>query len=122
VVRSEPVNPIAVSFSCTTSARIQPRERSTPLLDSVRHEAERAQVSGKARGLRDRLRSHGSGIPSGDQFDAYVLDRLVLPALTSEEIEHVAAGRLSLDLMTRQRIHRQLYYRFGRDRGCTRRL
>lgn len=29
VVRSDPANPIASSFSCTTSARIRPPERST---------------------------------------------------------------------------------------------
>ena len=64
------------------------------------------------RGLRDRLDSHRSGRRSGDQFAVYVCDRLVLPTLSPEEVQRIAAGELSLDALTRTYIHTHLSYRF----------
>lgn len=65
-----------------------------------------------ARGLCDRLRSHRVGRRGGDQFCLYVFDRFVLPELTSEEVDQVQAGRLSLDARTREYIQQHLCYRF----------
>jgi hypothetical protein len=67
----------------------------------------------RVRGVRDRLDSHRSGRRSGDQFAVYVCDRLVLPSLTSGQIEQIAAGELSLDALTRVYIHANLSYRFA---------
>jgi hypothetical protein len=67
----------------------------------------------RMRGVRDRLDSHRSGRRSGDQFAVYVCDCLVLPTLTREQIEQVAAGELSLDALTRVYIHKHLSYRFA---------
>lgn len=38
--------------------------------------------SARPRGLWGRLNSHASGRRSGDQFNVYVADRLVLPSIT----------------------------------------
>lgn len=62
-------------------------------------------------GLRGRLASHASGRRSGDQFCIYVFDRLVLPALSRDQIESAGAGQLSLDALTRAYIHANLRYR-----------
>jgi hypothetical protein len=40
----------------------------------------------------NRLASHASGRRSGDQFCVYVADRLVMPELTSDGLEAIAAG------------------------------
>lgn len=67
----------------------------------------------RMRGVRDRLDSHRSGRRSGDQFAVYVCDRLVLPTLSREQIQQIAAGELSLDALTRVYIHENLSYRFA---------
>ena len=64
------------------------------------------------KGLYSRLSSHAAGRRSGDQFCVYVADRLVLHALSSEQIGEIAAGRLSLDALVRTLIHTYLAYRF----------
>jgi hypothetical protein len=69
-------------------------------------------IPGRRRGLRDRLRSHASGLRSGDQFCIYVFDRLVLPRLSQEEIQRASVGKLSLDGLTRAYIREHLGYRF----------
>jgi hypothetical protein len=76
------------------------------------NESSQALASKKTRGLRDRLRSHASGRRSGDQFCIYVFDRLVLPSLDRAEIAAASDGRLSLDALTRDYIHKHLSYRF----------
>jgi hypothetical protein len=76
------------------------------------HETAAARSTTKPRGLLDRLASHASGRRSGDQFNVYVFDRLVLPDLTRDEISAAAAGELSLDAVTRRYIHRHLGYRY----------
>jgi len=63
-------------------------------------------------GLRGRLLSHGSGRRSGDQFCVYIADRLVLPALTQEQVGRIAAARLRFDDLLRDFIHRELSFRF----------
>ena len=69
-------------------------------------------ASTKLTGLRSRLASHASGRRSGDQFCIYVFDRLVLPALSLQQIQDAARGQLSLDGLTRQLIRQSLSYRF----------
>jgi hypothetical protein len=63
-------------------------------------------------GLYTRLHSHASGRRSGDQFCVYVADRLVLPALSREDIDAIASGRHQLDAFVRRYIHENLSYRF----------
>ena len=64
-------------------------------------------------GLYTRLRSHGAGRRSGDQFCVYVADRLVLPNLTPRDIEDVVAGRHQMDAHIRAYVHKHLGYRFA---------
>jgi len=66
-----------------------------------------------ARGLWARLNSHASGRRSGDQFNIYICDRFIVPALTSGQQRDIGAGRLLLDQMTRSFIRAQLGYRFA---------
>jgi hypothetical protein len=63
-------------------------------------------------GIYTRLQSHASGRRSGDQFCVYVADRLVLPALSPEDITAIASGRHQMDAFVRRYIHENLSYRF----------
>jgi hypothetical protein len=63
-------------------------------------------------GIYTRLASHSSGRRSGDQFCIYVADRLVLPTLSSNDIEMIASGRHQMDALVRNYIHENLSYRF----------
>ena len=67
---------------------------------------------GQRRGLWTRLNSHASGRRSGDQFCAYVCDRLVIPHLTRGQQQEIGAGTLSLDALTRDYIREHFAYRF----------
>ena len=62
--------------------------------------------------LYGRLNQHASGRRSGDQFCVYVFDRLVLPQLTSDEIEAATAGELLLDPMVKEYVRTRLSYKF----------
>ena len=64
-------------------------------------------------GIYTRLQSHASGCRSGDQFCVYVADRLVLPALSQEDIAAIASGRHQMDALVRRYIHENLSYRFA---------
>ena len=63
-------------------------------------------------GIYTRLQSHASGRRSGDQFCVYVADRLVLPALSREDVAAIASGRHQMDVFVRRYIHENLSYRF----------
>jgi hypothetical protein len=75
--------------------------------------ADSEAASGRLKGIRSRLASHASGRRSGDQFCVYVLDRLILPTLSREQIDGAARGQFSLDGLTRQLIRQSLSYRFA---------
>jgi hypothetical protein len=66
----------------------------------------------KSRGLAGRLEAHASGRRSGDQFCVYVFDRLVLPAMSDQQIRDAAAGDLAIDDLIRSYIRTRLGYRF----------
>ncbi|MFC4122046.1 hypothetical protein ACFO0F_56385 [Nonomuraea zeae] len=66
----------------------------------------------KPQGLWTRLRAHASGRRSGDQFNVYICDRLVIPTLTPEQQADLGRGHLSLDQLTRDYIRKHLGYRF----------
>lgn len=65
-----------------------------------------------AKGLWTRLNSHASGRRSGDQFNIYICDRFIVPALTPAQQHDIAIGQLLLDQMTRTFIRANLGYRF----------
>ena len=67
---------------------------------------------GREWGLKSRLKSHRAGRRSGDQFCVYVGDWLVLPTLTSAEIESISARALSFDHLIRNFIQSELGFRF----------
>ena len=81
-------------------------------LTSATVEGFRASGDKRRRGRADRLRSHASGRRSGDQFCVYICDRLVLPVLTSDQVEKIATADLSLDRLTKDYIRSHLSYRF----------
>jgi hypothetical protein len=62
--------------------------------------------------LQERLDAHASGRRSGDQFNVYVCDRLIVPTLTPEQLRGIGRGELSLDRMTRDYIREKLTYRY----------
>ena len=64
------------------------------------------------RGIYTRLQSHAGGRRSGDQFCVYVADRLVLPALSHDDIAAITSGRHQMDAFVRRYIHENLLYRF----------
>src|ERR1700735_5240432 len=67
---------------------------------------------GKAMGLWTRLNSHASGRRSGDQFNVYICDRFIDPALTSGQQHDIGQGHLLLDRLTRDYIREHFGYRF----------
>jgi hypothetical protein len=71
-----------------------------------------AEAKGKTTGLKNRLRSHASGIRSGDQFCVYVADLLVLPTMTPDDIEKVVARELTIDRLVREFVRGNLDYRY----------
>lgn len=74
--------------------------------------AHSGQLAG-AKGLWTRLNSHASGRRSGDQFNVYICDRFIVPALTPGQQREIGQGRLLLDQMTKAFIHEHLSYRFS---------
>ena len=71
-----------------------------------------ALEKGKTTGLRDRLNSHASGRRSGDQFCVYVQDLLLLPRLTSDDIDQIVTRQLTIDRLVRDYVHENLSYRY----------
>ena len=71
-----------------------------------------ANNNGKAIGLWTRLNSHASGRRSGDQFNVYICDRFIVPALTRDQQQAIASGQLLLDHLTRDFIRQNLTYRY----------
>lgn len=73
--------------------------------------SQRLMYIGMARtGSRGRLQSHARGGRGGDQFCLYVFDRLVLPALSADEIRKAAEGQISLDARTGDYIRTHFSY------------
>ena len=68
--------------------------------------------AGMSANLQERLDAHASGRRSGDQFNVYVCDRLIIPTLTPEQLRDIGRGDLSLDRMTREYIREKLTYRY----------
>jgi hypothetical protein len=66
----------------------------------------------RPRGLWERLNSHASGRRSGDQFNVYVADRLVLPTLARAQVTAIADAALSFDALVRDYIRDHLGFRF----------
>lgn len=73
------------------------------------HEITRAK---KAKGLMTRIKSHRSGLRSGDAFCLFICDRFVVPKLDGEALQALARGEQLLDGLTRRFIRQELSYRF----------
>ncbi len=71
-----------------------------------------AGTDGSKSGAVGRLIQHRKGDRSGDKFCVYVFDRFILPSLTQEQIQLVAAGKLKLDPLIREFVRTELEYRF----------
>ncbi len=64
----------------------------------------------KKYGLVTRLDSHAKGRLSGDQFNVYVANRLVIPGLEQSQLPRFADGSLTLDPLTRQYTRQHFQY------------
>jgi hypothetical protein len=51
--------------------------------------------SSRAKGLWTRLNSHASGSRAGDQFNVYICDRFIVPALTAVQQRDIGQGGCS---------------------------
>jgi len=69
--------------------------------------------TGKRFGLYTRLASHAGGRLSGDQFNVYVANRYVLPALSSTDLPLFATGELNLDTLTKRYVGEHFSYSFA---------
>jgi hypothetical protein len=67
---------------------------------------------GMSTDLPTRLNAHASGRRSGDQFNVYICDRLVVPGLTLEQLRDIERGDLFLDRMTKDYVRQKLTYRY----------
>mgnify|MGYP006136488223 CR=1 FL=1 len=66
----------------------------------------------KAKGLKQRLRSHYRGGIGGDKFCVYVFERYVSKEITSFDLKKMARKELFLRELTRSFIQGNLSYRF----------
>lgn len=66
----------------------------------------------KGRGLWSRLQTHASGQRGSDQFAVYVADRIILPMLSREELDAVAAGTFSIDARVKSYVREHLAFRW----------
>ena len=64
----------------------------------------------RKKGLIARLESHAKRRSSGDQFNVYVTNRLVIPSLNHNQLTQFADGCRTLDLLTRH--HQHLKYQY----------
>ena len=71
-----------------------------------------ALAKGRTTGLRDRLGSHASGRRSGDQFCIYVQDLLLLPQLTTDDLDKIVTRELAIDRLVRDYVQEHLSYRY----------
>ncbi len=78
---------------------------------------EDGQATKKTRGLYGRLNTHANGRRSGDQFNVYVCDRLVVPDLTRDELELLRNDEIKLDELTKQFVRQNLDYRYTPTRS-----
>lgn len=64
------------------------------------------------KGLWSRLQTHASGKRGSDQFAVYVADRIILPMLSREQIDAVAADTESIDAQVRSYVREHLAFRW----------
>jgi hypothetical protein len=80
---------------------------------SKAQESDTKRTKGKRReGLWSRLAAHASGRRSGNQFAVYVADRFVLPTMSADDIEAVAAGTIRMDALVRSYTLAHLAFRW----------
>jgi hypothetical protein len=64
------------------------------------------------KGLWTRFNAHASGDRGSDRFCMCVCDRFIVPKLSSDELQAVGDGVLSLNVRTKQYVRECLSYRF----------
>ena len=74
---------------------------------------DKAKRAGKTKfGLITRLNSHASGRASSDQFCSILANRIVIPSLTSAQMNKFKEGSLTLDQMNKKYIRTNLEYQY----------
>ena len=73
----------------------------------------KAEHLGKTKfGLITRLNSHASGRTGNDQFCALLANRIIIPSLTSSQINKFRQGSITLDQSTKKYIRTNLEYQY----------
>ena len=74
---------------------------------------DKAQRSGKTKfGLVTRLNGHASGRTGGDQFCSLLANRIIIPSLTSTQLNKFKEGSITLDQMTKKYLRTNLEYQY----------
>ena len=74
---------------------------------------EKATKLGKTKfGLITRLNSHAIGRAAGDQFCSLLANRIVIPSLTSSQLNKFKNGSVTLDQMTKKYIRANVEYQY----------
>ncbi len=67
---------------------------------------------GVSKNLGERLQKHRSGSRSGDKFNIYVFDRIILRTLTQDQINSIASGQLKADILIKKYVQDNYSYRY----------
>ena len=88
-------------------------EQTLLYVNTAGKDLEKAQRSGKTKfGLISRLNSHASGRAAGDQFCSLMANRLIIPSLTSTQLNKFREGSITLDQVTKKYIQTNLEYQY----------
>ena len=88
-------------------------EQTLLYVNTAGKDLEKAQRSGKTKfGLISRLNSHASGRAAGDQFCSLLANRVIIPSLTSTQLNKFRGGSVTLDQMTKKYIRTNLEYQY----------
>ena len=88
-------------------------EQTLLYVNTAGKDLDKAQRSGKTKfGLISRLNSHASGRAAGDQFCSLMANRLIIPSLTSTQLNKFREGSITLDQVTKKYIQTNLEYQY----------
>ena len=88
-------------------------EQTLLYVNTAGKDLDKAKRAGKTKfGLITRLNSHASGRASSDQFCSILANRIVIPSLTSAQMNKFKEGSLTLDQMNKKYIRTNLEYQY----------
>ena len=88
-------------------------EQTLLYVNTAGKDLDKAQRAGKTKfGLATRLNSHASGRAANDQFCSLLANRIVIPSLTSSQLNKFRDGSVTLDQMTKKYIRANVEYQY----------